>query len=750
MRESTFPAQPDQVRRALPLVEATFAGTPPFPEAATASLGDVTLRANLRRATATIRTKRARAVAEREDWEALRTAGAAIKDAALARLPELLVELEAKVTAAGGIVHWARDAGEAAAIVTQIVAVHGVREVVKVKSMTSVEIELNQALARAGIAAWETDLAELIIQLGGDLPSHILVPAIHRNRDEVRAIFERAMGRVGRPAPEGLTAEPAALAEAARLHLREKFLRAKVAISGANAAVAETGTVVVVESEGNGRMCLTLPEVLITVMGIEKVLPSWQDLEVFLALLARSATAERMSPYTSMWTGVTAGDGPAEFHLVLLDNGRSLTLAHPLGRTALRCIRCSACLNVCPVYERTGGRAYGSVYPGPIGAILTPQLRGLWTGRTDRQTASLPYASTLCGACADVCPVRIDIPALLLELRAAVVESQPPRPRAAEAVVMRGLGIAFAGPRRFAALERLAGALSRLIARRGVIGRLPLPFWLGAWLRDRDLVAPAIEPFRLAWRRRRGAEARPGRTTTAGTVRAGHGQRVPRPTLRGIARTIAETRRATAKETVLARVTQALADRPLAPTIPRTYRRALPSEIHPIERFTERVADYRARVEQIGPADLQGAIARILAAEGAVRIAVLTDLPPEWLAAIPEPVVDEPALSSAALDAVDGVVTGCAVAVAETGTIVLDGGVGQGRRALSLLPDLHICIVRADQIVGELAEALERVDPRRPLTWISGPSATSDIELSRVEGVHGPRRLVVLIVGEAA
>ncbi|HWP63940.1 MAG TPA: lactate utilization protein B, partial [Candidatus Binatia bacterium] len=487
----------------VPLVEASFAGTPPFPRAAEAALADPTLRTNLRRATTTIRAKRAQAVAERDDWEALRTAGAAIKDAALARLPDLLVELEARVTAAGGQVHWAADAAEAAAIVTRIVAGHGVREVVKVKSMTSVEIELNRALARAGIAAWETDLAELIVQLGGDLPSHILVPAIHRNREEVQAIFARAMGQVGRPAPADLAAEPAALAEAARLHLREKFLRAKVAISGANAAVAETGTVVVVESEGNGRMCLSLPEVLVTVMGVEKVVPRWQDLEVLLALLARSATAERMSPYTSMWTGVTPGDGPAEFHLVLLDNGRSLTLADPLGRTALRCIRCSACLNVCPVYERTGGRAYGSVYPGPIGAILTPQLRGLGAGRIDPQTASLPYASTLCGACADVCPVRIDIPELLLELRAAVVETEPWRARASEALLMRGLGVAFGGRRRFAALERLAGALGRLVARGGAIGRLPLPGWAGAWLAERDLVAPATTPFRSRWRRGR-------------------------------------------------------------------------------------------------------------------------------------------------------------------------------------------------------------------------------------------------------
>ena len=266
-------------------------------------------------------------VAERPDWEALRLAGAAIKDEVLRDLPALLDRLERAVTAAGGTVHWARDAAEANAIVARLAQEHGATEVVKVKSMATQEIELNEALLQSGIDVWETDLAEMIVQLGHDLPSHILVPAIHRNRSEIRDIFIDEMGRVGRPAPAGLTDDPPELAEAARLHLREKFLRARVAVSGANFAVAETGSVVVVESEGNGRMCLTLPEVLITVMGIEKLVPTWRDLEVFLQLLPRSATAERMNPYTSIWTGVTPGDGPQAFHLILLDNGRTDVLS---------------------------------------------------------------------------------------------------------------------------------------------------------------------------------------------------------------------------------------------------------------------------------------------------------------------------------------------------------------------------------------------------------------------------------------
>jgi L-lactate dehydrogenase complex protein LldF len=293
--------------------------------------------------------------------------------------------------------------------------------------------------------------------------------------------------------PDDLTDDPHALAAAARAHLRERFLRAEVAISGANLAVAETGTVAVVESEGNGRMCLTLPRVLIrvliTVMGIEKVLPAWRDVEVMLSLLPRSSTGERMNPYTSFWTGVHPGDGPQEFHLVLLDNGRTATLADEVGRAALRCIRCSACLNVCPVYERTGGHAYGSVYPGPIGAVLSPQMTGI------KDNASLPYASTLCGACYDVCPVAIDIPSILVHLRARAVESKGVTP---ESIAMRALAWVMGSPRRWHAVLRGARA-GRLAARGGRIRHMPPP--LSRWTTSRDLPAPPKESFTRWWQR---------------------------------------------------------------------------------------------------------------------------------------------------------------------------------------------------------------------------------------------------------
>ena len=471
-------------------------GDTSFRSAAAAALGNAQLRRNLARATATIRAKRATVVAELPDWEQLRDAGAAVKADVMDRLPDLLEQLEAQVVSRGGVVHWARDAIEANSIVTDLVRTTGAREVVKVKSMATQEIGLNEALEAAGITPIETDLAELIVQLGHDKPSHILVPAIHRNRAEIREIFMREMA----DAPDDLTDEPRQLAMAAREHLRRKFLTSTVAISGANFAVAETGTLGVVESEGNGRMCLTLPQTLITVMGIEKVVPTWRDLEIFLQLLPRSATGERMNPYTSMWTGVTPGDGPQHFHLVLLDNGRTAALADEVGRQALHCIRCSACLNVCPVYERTGGNAYGSVYPGPIGAVLSPQLTGI-DGHGD-PNASLPFASSLCGACYDACPVKIDIPSLLVHLRARAVEQTRSGPLpSAQTLAMRAVASTMSSPGRFARAERLL-RLGRLFSfGRNRIRSLPWPG--SAWTSSRDLPLPPNETFREWWHRER-------------------------------------------------------------------------------------------------------------------------------------------------------------------------------------------------------------------------------------------------------
>ena len=475
----------------------------PFPKYAKEELKNEQLRANLRFVTHAIRNKRARVTAEVPDWQDLRNTGESVKNYVLANLPELLEQFERNFTAAGGHVHWARNATEANQIALDLIREQGVDEIIKIKSMATAETGLNEFLEENGINAIETDLAEEIVQLGHDRPSHILVPAIHRNRREIRDIFLREIEGIN---PD-ITDEPAELAEASRNRLRNKFLNTTVAVSGTNFGIAETGTLTIVESEGNGRMCLTLPDTLITFMGIEKILPTFQDYEAFLQLLPRSSTGERMNPYTSMWTGVTPGDGPQNLHVILIDNGRTAVLADELGRQALRCIRCSACMNVCPVYERAGGHAYGSTYPGPIGAILSPQLSGIEAAENN----SLPYASSLCGACYEVCPVKINFPEVLVHLRAKDVESKhairefegnKKAPFSQMDGMMLGAKKLFTSGKMMSIAER-GLPMSRLISgRKHKI--TAVPGIVSGWTAYRDIPEPPKESFRNWWKKEKG------------------------------------------------------------------------------------------------------------------------------------------------------------------------------------------------------------------------------------------------------
>ena len=478
----------------------------PFPKYAKEELKNEQLRSNLRFVTHAIRNKRARVTAELPDWQELRNTGESVKNYVLANLPELLEQFERNFTAAGGHVHWARNASEANQIALDLIREQGVDEIIKIKSMATAETGLNEFLEENGINAIETDLAEEIVQLGHDRPSHILVPAIHRNRREIRDIFLREIEGIN---PD-ITDEPAELAEASRNRLRNKFLNTTVAVSGTNFGIAETGTLTIVESEGNGRMCLTLPDTLITFMGIEKILPTFQDYEAFLQLLPRSSTGERMNPYTSMWTGVTPGDGPQNMHVILIDNGRTAVLADEVGRQALRCIRCSACMNVCPVYERAGGHAYGSTYPGPIGAILSPQLSGIEAAENN----SLPYASSLCGACYEVCPVKINFPEVLVHLRAKDVESQhavrefegnKKAPFSQMDGMMLGAKKLFTSGKMMSIAER-GLPMSRLISgRKHKI--TAVPGIVGGWTEYRDIPEPPKESFRNWWKKEKGKTA---------------------------------------------------------------------------------------------------------------------------------------------------------------------------------------------------------------------------------------------------
>jgi L-lactate dehydrogenase complex protein LldF len=350
-----------------------------------------------------------------EEWEELRDRARAIKEQAIANLDRYLDEFSGNVERLGGHVFWARDGGEANDYITRLARDRGVKLAVKSKSMMTEEIELNHALAAVGVEAVETDLGEYIIQLAGERPSHIIAPAIHKTREEVSELFA-----------EKLQVEPLheieRMTQLARRVLRERFAAADMGVTGANFAIAETGTIVLVENEGNIRLTNSLPRVHVALMGIEKVIPRFADLATFLRLLPRSATGQQMSSYVSFLTGVKrspAEEGPEELHVVILDNGRVDMLANPHLRESLYCIRCGACLNICPVYQKIGGHAYGWIYPGPIGSVLTPQLVGR------ERAADLPFASSLCGACRQVCPIKINIPDMLLHLRHEIKEEAP-------------------------------------------------------------------------------------------------------------------------------------------------------------------------------------------------------------------------------------------------------------------------------------------------------------------------------------
>jgi L-lactate dehydrogenase complex protein LldF len=365
-----------------------------FRENARAALEDVQLRGALKNATSLFGERRKEAAAGLPNWEDLRNQARAIKDEALLHLDGYLEEFAKNAEDRGAKVHWARDAAEANAIISRLAIEHQVRTVVKSKSMTTEETHLNTALEAAGMQVVETDLGEYIIQLAEETPSHIIAPAIHKTRRQISELFTAELGMPP-------TDDIAQMTRTARATLRDRFAAADLGVSGVNFGVAETGTIVIVENEGNIRLTTSLPRIHIAVMGIEKVIPRFADLDVFLKLLPRSGTGQRLTTYQSFITGVkraSTDEGPEELHIVLLDNGRSRMLDHPLTRQSLACIRCGACLNACPVYQQIGGHAYGSVYPGPIGAVITPQLMGI------EKTSQLPYASSLCGACREVCP----------------------------------------------------------------------------------------------------------------------------------------------------------------------------------------------------------------------------------------------------------------------------------------------------------------------------------------------------------
>jgi L-lactate dehydrogenase complex protein LldF len=459
-------------------------------------IADAHLAEAYRSSTVRLFTHRLEAAAEVPGFERLRDRARELKREVMEHLDFYLEQFASNAQRRGAQVHWARTGEEACAMVVEIVRRAGAREVVKAKSMLSEEIELNRALEAVGVRALESDLGEFIVQLAGERPAHIVAPAIHKTRQDVSELFTARIQAERTEEPERLTA-------IARRALREAFARAGAGISGANFAVAETGTIVLVENEGNIRFSTTTPPVHVALVGIEKIIPRWRDLGVFLRLLGRSGTGQKLTSYTSLVTGPAAPgeDGPRQMHVVLVDNGRVATLADPKMREALYCIRCGACLNACPVYRKIGGHAYGWVYSGPIGALMTPQFQGLEAAR------ELPFASSLCGACREVCPVRINIPDLLLHLRAKVQQEVPaPQPAdspIAERTAMRLWAWAMKRPWAYA----LGGALGRIglrwFARPSADGWIRgfAYFPLSRWTEGRDFPVLAPQSFRRRWRK---------------------------------------------------------------------------------------------------------------------------------------------------------------------------------------------------------------------------------------------------------
>ena len=466
-------------------------------ERAHTAIGDAHLQEAYRSSTLRLYSHRLEAIAQVPGFEQLRQRARELKREVMNHLDYYLAQFADNVELQGGKVHWARTGKEACDIVKEIVKAAGAKEVVKGKSMVGEEIELNHALEAAGIEAIESDLGEMIVQLSGERPAHIVAPAMHKTRHDVSDLFSEKLHSEKTEDPEQLTA-------IARRVLRAKFAKAGVGMSGANFAVAETGSVVTIENEGNIRLSTTAPRVHIALIGIEKIIPRFDDLGVFLRLLGRSATGQKLTSYTSILTGPRrpGEDGPDEMHVVLIDNGRTGALADEKMREALYCIRCGACLNTCPVYRKIGGHSYGWVYSGPIGALITPQFVGL------NQARELPFASSLCGACREVCPVKINIPDLLLHLRGKAQERVPATPHMGEAV-SEGKGMRmWAWAMKHPWVYSLGGAAVRFGTRclpsagesggRKWLSRLPF-FPFSNWTRGRDFPVPDPVPFRKRW-----------------------------------------------------------------------------------------------------------------------------------------------------------------------------------------------------------------------------------------------------------
>lgn len=699
------------------------------------SLADENLQAALDANAARRKAGRLAAFAALPDHQERRARAHAVKADVVARLDDYLAQFIAQVEANGIRVHRAADAEEAVRAVLEIIhdsqqrkadAQGGTKDsagprphdltgrhstlqkpsppladgqdsfvnlrdlcgeevlIAKSKSMVSEEIELNHALERRGYRVVETDLGEYIVQLRGERPSHIITPAVHLRRGDVGRLFE---AKLGLPYTEDIPT----LTNTARRMLREVFLTAEVGVSGVNFGVAESGTLCIVTNEGNGRMVTTLPRLHIALMGIERLVPTLDDLALFLSLLPRSATGQKLSVYTSLIHAPLPGQSR---HLILLDNGRAALRASPLAES-LFCIRCGACLNACPVFREAGGHAYGSIYPGPIGSVISAAL-------VNPQFDYLAQASSLCGACREACPVDIDLPGMLLRVRAGETprRDENPRPKPTSGaglpptvkLGLRAFRLAASTPRLFAALQTLGGLFSRLLSPRRPYLRLPA--WT-SWGYSKDFPRLAVRPFRARWKK--------------------------------ISQTVGQPFPAVATDPMTA-------GQP-----PQPVGTAAPSPGDLLERFSRELTALGGTVERLSAAALADRLRAFLAEKGASQaLADETAAPFLGEAAVLRP---DPSLPLG--------VTGALCAIAETGSLVLTSLADQALTA-SLLPPVHAVILKASQMAATVAEALARPEVRRAAAGviITGPSRTADIEMTLTIGVHGPGELRVFLVDD--
>ncbi|MBI4455652.1 MAG: iron-sulfur cluster-binding protein [Acidobacteria bacterium] len=679
-----------------------------FSKAAKAAVQNEALQRAVKSATHGLLLKRSLAIQACADWEQLRELACAIKAHAIVHLSTYLERFSENAQRCNARVFFAQDATTANRYIINLASKYGITLAVKSKSMVTEEIGLNEALQANGIEVIETDLGEYIIQLAGERPSHIIAPVIHKTRRDIARLFAEKLGS----SPDASITE---ITQTARCALRGKFLRAQIGISGGNFAVAETGSVVIVENEGNARLTTSLPRIHVAIIGMEKLLPRWVDLQVLLQVLPRSATGQKMTSYVSILTGPKRAnemDGPQEMHIVILDNGRSRIAAEPQMRESLHCIRCGACLNACPVYRQIGGHAYGWTYSGPIGAVFAPLMLGL------PRAVDLPFASSLCGECESVCPVKIPIPEMLLRLRQRVVESD--HAPGSRTVAMKMWKFFMTDAIRYRLASRLLRWFCLLIAAKD---------WervLRGWSQFRNLPSPAPETFRQQWKQ---------------TSRIGN----PKSDVDS-SDLMTEVHRRQSHENVRY-------------DLPALGLTAVPGSAHDRDRFVREAIGagthvYRCRPEQIRDTLLEALenqpadVALLFENHDLLRFAGWEAETQQMLGCWMRDLRSGGPLITGEFELVSVAVgvTGADYALADTGTLVLETS-GQRGRLLSLLPPVHVAILYAERVLPDLASfLLQARGISSAVTFVTGPSKTADIEQILTTGVHGPGELHILLV----